>query len=208
MVPVASQRHAGCFPAPCWSRCSALLIASRYRNCCASASASSRHPLIVVLLLHLTCLLMESSTDSLFNSTALILQCVSPHHSIRMITSSIRRSLSACCTRLNGATGSTGAQRSAGPCSHQFSPALHFQIPRTAVRIRTNSAHRLLIPGVFLPYDHYASCAFTYRHVTIISFFPFLDLVSGPTRFLSTHRAFSHPRRLRTRRSAASTRSP
>ena len=39
-----------------------------------------------------------------------------------MTTSSIRRSLSACCARLNDATGSTGAQRSAGPCSHQFSP--------------------------------------------------------------------------------------
>ena len=121
MVLVASQRHAGRFPAPCWSRCSALLIASRYRNCYASASASSLHSLIVVLLLHLTCLLMESSTDSLFTSTMLILQRVSLHRSIRMTTSSIRRSLSACRARLNDATGSTGAQRSAGPCSHQFS---------------------------------------------------------------------------------------
>ena len=120
MVLVASQRHAGRFPAPCWSRCSALLIASRYRNCYASASASSRHPLIVVLPLHLTCLLMELSTDSLFTSTALILQRVSPHRSIRMITSSIRRSLSACRARSNDTTGNTGAQRSAGPCSHQF----------------------------------------------------------------------------------------
>ena len=193
MVLVASQRHAGRFPAPCWSRCSALLIASRYRNCYASASASSLHSLIVVLLLHLTCLLMESSTDSLFTPTMLILQRVFPHRSIRMITSSIRRSLSACRARLNDTTGSTGAQRSAGPCSHRFSLASHFQIPRTAARVRTNSAHRLLIPGAFLSYDHYASCAFTYRHVTVISFSLFWTLFL--VRLASRPRVVrSHPR--------------
>ena len=119
---------------------------------------------------------MESSTDPPFASTALILQRVSPHRSIRMITTSIRRSLSACRARLNDTTGSTESQCSAGPCSHQFSPASHFQIPRTAARVCTNSAHRLHIPGAFLPYDHYASCAFTYCHVTVISFFHFWTL--------------------------------
>ena len=159
MVLVASQRHAGRFPAPCWSRCSALLIASRYRNCYASASESSLHSLIVVLLLHLTCLLMESSTDSLFTSTMLILQRVSLHRFIRMTTSSIRRSLSACRARLNDATGSTGAQRSAGPCSHQFSLALHFQIPRTrggqtspkSTEIRNSVAFRAVFSVFFRP---------------------------------------------------------
>ena len=93
-----------------------------------------------------------------------------------MIISSIRRLLSACRARLNDTTGSTALQRSAGPCSYQFSLASHFQIPRTAACVRTNSAHRLLIPGAFLPYDHYASCAFTYHHVTVISFSHFWTL--------------------------------
>ena len=142
MVLVASQRHAGRFPAPCWSRYSALLIASRNRNCYTSASASSRHPLIVVLLLHLTCLPIQPSTDSLvhfFSIDPAVRFCC---RSVRMIASSIRRLLSACCARLYGLTGSTVSQRSAGLCSHQFSLASHLQILRTASHMRTNSVHR------------------------------------------------------------------
>ena len=208
MVLVASQRHAGRFPAPCWSRYSALLIASRNRNCYTSASASSRHPLIVVLLLHLTCLPIQPSTDSLvhfFSIDPAVRFCC---RSVRMIASSIRRLLSACCARLYGLTGSTVSQRSAGLCSHQFSLASHLQILRTASHMRTNSVHRFThswrVPSM-------RSLRVMRFHVSPRHFhlvFLFLDLVSGPTRILSTHRASPHPRRLRTRRSAASTRSP